>query len=103
LYSHSGFVCSRMLTRAGYTSNAAAGLRDALLNDRSDTAVSVHSRVLGNIIYLMASLTTPPKDIEAVGDVLKQKLDNMAGHTRAPRPMKGSKDVQDITGMKNKD
>jgi dethiobiotin synthetase/adenosylmethionine--8-amino-7-oxononanoate aminotransferase len=73
-----------MLTKAGYTSNAAAGLRDALLNDRSNTAVSVHSRVLGNVIYLMASLTTLPKDIEVVGDALKQKLDSMGGRTGTP-------------------
>lgn len=48
---------------SGYTSSAAIGLRDALLN-RS----SVHSRILGNVIYLMGSMTSKPQhlaDIEA--------------------------------------
>ncbi|KAL5428537.1 hypothetical protein PMIN06_001059 [Paraphaeosphaeria minitans] len=82
---------------SGYTSNAAAGLRDALLNDRSHTAVSIHSRVLGNVIYIMASLTTAPKDLEAVGDALKQKLDRVSGVTRSPRT--NPKNANDITWM----
>lgn len=77
-----GHAC---LLEIGYTSNAAAGLRDALLIDRSYTAVSIHSRVLGNVIYLMASLTTSPKDLRTVGDALKQKLDQVSGITRPGR------------------
>ncbi|KAJ4301374.1 hypothetical protein N0V90_003466 [Kalmusia sp. IMI 367209] len=64
---------------SGYTSNAALGLRDALLNDVTNTKISVHSRVLGNVIYLMASLTTKPRDLEAVGDALKQRLNKVSG------------------------
>ena len=64
---------------AGYTSNAAAGLRDALLTGRSKTAVNVHARVLGNVIYLMASLTTSPRDLNAVSEALRQRLDQVSG------------------------
>ena len=54
-------------------------MRDALLTDRSKTAVNVHARVLGNVIYFMASLTTTPKDLNAVSEALKQKLDLVSG------------------------
>ncbi|OCK82396.1 PLP-dependent transferase [Lepidopterella palustris CBS 459.81] len=43
---------------AGYTSNAANELRDKLLEGSQTYGWSVHSRVLGNILYLMTSLTT---------------------------------------------
>ena len=59
----------------GYTSSAAVGLRDALLFEKSK--VQIHSRILGNVIYLMASMITNRKDIEAIEEVFKQKLDAM--------------------------
>lgn len=45
---------------SGYTSTAATGLRDTLLRgaDGDDAGDVVHSRVLGNVLYLMASMTT---------------------------------------------
>lgn len=41
--------------------------------------MNVHARVLGNVIYFMASLTTSPKDLNAVSEALKQKLDLVSG------------------------
>ena len=64
---------SLLTVSTGYTSSAAVGLRDALLFEKSK--VQIHSRILGNVIYLMASMTTYPKDIEVVEEVFKQKLD----------------------------
>jgi dethiobiotin synthetase/adenosylmethionine--8-amino-7-oxononanoate aminotransferase len=66
----------RLLTiLTGYTSSAAVGLRDALLFQKSK--VQIHSRILGNVIYLMASMITKKKDIEVVEEVFKKKLDAM--------------------------
>ncbi|KAF2272973.1 PLP-dependent transferase [Westerdykella ornata] len=59
---------------AGYTSNAAIGLRDALLNDIGEDGMSIHSRVLGNVLYLMASMTTEPVHLTAVEKALLEKL-----------------------------
>ena len=59
----------------GYASNAAADLQQALLppldNDDGDvagngTAAGVHSRVLGNVLYLMASLTSQKDDLRKI-------------------------------------
>ncbi|THW19329.1 PLP-dependent transferase [Aureobasidium pullulans] len=47
---------------SGYTSTAATGLRDTLLHDSSEEN-AIHSRVLGNVLYLMASMTTTPETI----------------------------------------
>lgn len=63
----------------GYTSNAAIGLRDALLHNISNTKIQVHSRVLGNVIYLMASMTSKPGHLAAVEDVFIQKLNMVSG------------------------
>ena len=58
----------------GYTSDAAAELRDSLLRNRRDTLVSVHSRVLGNVIYFMASLTARQGDLNAVSEAVGVRL-----------------------------
>ncbi|KAF2651454.1 PLP-dependent transferase [Lophiostoma macrostomum CBS 122681] len=63
----------------GYTSNAAAGLRDALLNDEKGPGGSVHSRVLGNVIYLMASMSSKPQDLRSVEVRLMSKLKDISG------------------------
>jgi dethiobiotin synthetase/adenosylmethionine--8-amino-7-oxononanoate aminotransferase len=57
----------------GYTSSAAVGLRDALLFGRDK--IQIHSRILGNVIYLMASLTSSRGDLRAVEQVFLTKLD----------------------------
>lgn len=56
---------------AGYTSLAAAKLRDALLQNTRLSERVIHSRVLGNVLYLMASLTTSRQtlaDVEGLVD-----------------------------------
>jgi dethiobiotin synthetase/adenosylmethionine--8-amino-7-oxononanoate aminotransferase len=59
----------------GYTSNAAIGLRDALLVDRAATGINIHSRILGNVLYLMASMTTQPDHLSRVENTLIEQLD----------------------------
>ena len=62
-----------IITSTGYTSSAAVGLRDALLFDYSK--VQIHSRILGNVIYLMASMTTTSSQLKTVEETFRQKLD----------------------------
>ncbi|KZM25942.1 ATP binding [Ascochyta rabiei] len=60
---------------AGYTSSAAVGLRDSLLSE--DNKLSIHSRILGNVIYLMTSMTTVQCQVKRVEERFKEKLDAM--------------------------
>ena len=64
-----------VLTFAGYTSSAAVGLRDTLLFDHAK--VQIHSRILGNVIYLMASMTTTRNQLETVEETFLAKLNAM--------------------------
>ena len=52
---------------SGYASTAATGLRDRMLGgvDNSEEWV-IHSRVLGNVLYLMAALTTDGETLKGV-------------------------------------
>ncbi|KAG9716474.1 PLP-dependent transferase, partial [Aureobasidium melanogenum] len=50
---------------SGYTSTAATGLRDTLLHG-SSSENAIHSRVLGNVLYLMASMTTSPETVASI-------------------------------------
>lgn len=59
---------------AGYTSTAATGLRDALLRASSDGG-ALHSRVLGNVLYLMASMTTRPEALRRVERMVREAID----------------------------
>jgi dethiobiotin synthetase/adenosylmethionine--8-amino-7-oxononanoate aminotransferase len=59
---------------SGYTSSAAVGLRDALLHDASTSEVQIHSRILGNVIYLMASMTAQREHLSAVEAAFVEKL-----------------------------
>ena len=73
LYSHSE------LTKdvTGYNSTAALGLHKTLL--RGDGyGWAIHSRVLGNILYLMASLTTNEATIRSVEARLLEELETRA-------------------------
>ena len=58
---------------AGYTSTAGAGLRDTLLQGFPESDQVVHSRVLGNVLYLMASMTTKKEDLANI-----EKMVNLA-------------------------
>lgn len=59
----------------GYTSSAAVGLRDALLHDVSESQIQIHSRILGNVIYLMASMTAKREHLAAVEAAFIEKLE----------------------------
>jgi dethiobiotin synthetase/adenosylmethionine--8-amino-7-oxononanoate aminotransferase len=58
----------------GYTSSAAVGLRDALLHNVSESQVQIHSRILGNVIYLMASMTAKRHHLAEVEAAFTEKL-----------------------------
>ncbi|PNY27695.1 Bifunctional dethiobiotin synthetase/7,8-diamino-pelargonic acid aminotransferase, mitochondrial [Tolypocladium capitatum] len=62
---------------AGYSSNAAMGLREALGRGREAGAGgpwNVHARVLGNVLYVMASKTTSETSIRQITDLLRESL-----------------------------
>lgn len=59
--------------QSGYTSNAAADLQSMLLGI-SDGGFVVHSRVLGNVLYLMASMTSKPETLAAIEKTLARAL-----------------------------
>lgn len=64
-------------TGAGYSSNAAQGLRDALAQggeDGTDRSWNVQSRVLGNVLYIMASQTTTEESIGQIADAIHNAL-----------------------------
>lgn len=58
---------------AGYKSNAARGLQTALLHG-CEGGGSIHSRVLGNVLYLMAGQKTKEENIRKVERLLRQAL-----------------------------
>ncbi|OJJ42790.1 hypothetical protein ASPZODRAFT_146961 [Penicilliopsis zonata CBS 506.65] len=55
-------------TTSGYNSNAAQTIQQALLKG---TESNVHSRVLGNVLYLMASLTAKKDEIRQIESLLE--------------------------------
>lgn len=62
---------------AGYSSTAAVGLREALGRGRAAGAGgpwNVHARVLGNVLYVMASQTTSETSIGQITDLLRESL-----------------------------
>ncbi|KAF2454956.1 onanonoxo-7-onima-8-eninoihtemlysoneda [Lineolata rhizophorae] len=59
----------------GYTSNAAAGLQKHLLNGQAGESWSIHSRVLGNVLYLMTSMQSSPIVLKAISFAVLEALD----------------------------
>lgn len=57
----------------GYNSLAAQGLHRKLL-DAGERGWSIHSRVLGNILYLMASQITSKKTLRGIEDLILQSI-----------------------------
>lgn len=55
--------------KAGYSSTAAASLQSKLLTSQ-DESKSIHSRVLGNVIYFMAAPTSRRQDLQRIERVL---------------------------------
>ena len=51
---------------AGYASTAATGVRDKLFAGSPGEDWVIHSRVLGNVIYLMAATTTKSETLEVI-------------------------------------
>ena len=51
---------------ASYASTAATGLRDKLFTGHPDESWVIHSRVLGNVLYLMAATTTRKETLEII-------------------------------------
>jgi bifunctional dethiobiotin synthetase / adenosylmethionine---8-amino-7-oxononanoate aminotransferase len=61
--------------QGGYTSGVAADLQSTLLRtSESDGGFGVHSRVLGNVLYLMASMTSKPESLAAIEKTLVRVL-----------------------------
>jgi len=60
---------------AGYNSNAAIALRDALLAPRGKGEWGIHSRVLGNVFYLMSNLNTPPRHMRELEATVSKHLE----------------------------
>ncbi|CAG7919586.1 unnamed protein product [Penicillium olsonii] len=56
----------------GYTSNAAKGLQQKLA--AGGDQFNVHSRVLGNILYLMSSVTSKPENLQEMERLLRSSL-----------------------------
>ncbi|KAG6025511.1 hypothetical protein E4U41_001502, partial [Claviceps citrina] len=64
--------------RPGYGSNAAAALRDELAAGRPDGGAgpwNVHSRVLGNVLYLMTSQVTSEETVGRLCELLVEGID----------------------------
>jgi bifunctional dethiobiotin synthetase / adenosylmethionine---8-amino-7-oxononanoate aminotransferase len=59
---------------SGYTSNAAATLQQRLLVERDEEGAGIHSRVLGDVLYLMTSLTTDPPAVRRIEKTLIRVL-----------------------------
>ncbi|OKL63200.1 hypothetical protein UA08_01140 [Talaromyces atroroseus] len=60
--------------QGGYTSTAAKGLQQKLANGDAAGRFNVHSRVLGNVLYLMASMTSKPEDLKKIEVLLQGAL-----------------------------
>ncbi|EGD98940.1 hypothetical protein TESG_06303 [Trichophyton tonsurans CBS 112818] len=56
----------------GYTSNAASGLQKKLM--AGEGSFNIHSRVLGNVLYLMASVTSTREVLSKVETLLRKSL-----------------------------
>lgn len=57
---------------AGYTSTAAKGLQRQLAD--AGRGFNVHLRVLGNVLYLMASVTSKPGTLGELEGLLRSAL-----------------------------
>ncbi|EME39930.1 hypothetical protein DOTSEDRAFT_178788 [Dothistroma septosporum NZE10] len=60
---------------SGYASTAATGLRDKMLAGDGVGNAVIHSRVLGNVLYLMAAMTTPEETLKDVQETVIEALE----------------------------
>ncbi|KAI8958739.1 PLP-dependent transferase [Daldinia sp. FL1419] len=58
----------------GYKSNAALKLQSALLEGNRETMWNIHSRVLGNVLYLMGGQKTSKDDIMEIANLIRRAL-----------------------------
>lgn len=58
----------------GYKSNAALKLQGALLEGNRETMWNIHSRVLGNVLYLMGGQKTNKDDITEIAGLIRRAL-----------------------------
>lgn len=59
----------------GYTSTATTELQARLLTTLDGDSSAIHSRVLGDVIYFMTSLTTTTEGVEKLGKMVLKALD----------------------------
>ena len=62
---------------AGYTSTVAVKLRDALRENRGQDNIgpwNIHSRVLGNVLYIMGGQTTTEKTVRDIEEAIQATL-----------------------------
>jgi dethiobiotin synthetase/adenosylmethionine--8-amino-7-oxononanoate aminotransferase len=60
---------------SGYASTAATGLRDRLFSGSQPGEPVIHSRVLGNVLYLMGAMTSTPETLKGVEETVLRALD----------------------------
>ena len=60
---------------SGYASTAATGLRDRLFSSSQTGEPVIHSRVLGNVLYLMGAMTSTPEALKGVEETVLRALD----------------------------
>jgi dethiobiotin synthetase/adenosylmethionine--8-amino-7-oxononanoate aminotransferase len=60
---------------SGYASTAATGLRDRLFSSSQAGEPVIHSRVLGNVLYLMGAMTSTPETLKGVEETVLRALD----------------------------
>jgi dethiobiotin synthetase/adenosylmethionine--8-amino-7-oxononanoate aminotransferase len=60
---------------SGYTSTASASIQARLLTLMDADGCGIHSRVLGNVIYFMTSLTTSTEQVTRLGEMIVKALD----------------------------
>jgi dethiobiotin synthetase/adenosylmethionine--8-amino-7-oxononanoate aminotransferase len=60
---------------SGYASTAATGLRDRLFSSSQPGEPVIHSRVLGNVLYLMGAMTSTPETLKGVEETVLRALD----------------------------
>jgi len=68
-------MASRPGAAGGYTSTATTDLQARLLTSLDGDSSAIHSRVLGDIIYFMTSLTTTKEGVERLGKLILRALD----------------------------
>ncbi|KAI5866169.1 hypothetical protein GGS23DRAFT_555818 [Durotheca rogersii] len=70
----------------GYKSNAALNLQRTLRDGGDGGAWNVHSRVLGNVLYLMGSQKTTQEDIAEIANLVRRAFSRRSANRKSPSP-----------------